>query len=850
MARALRSLTTTVGRHPVVTIVLALLVTGALASRIPEAELTNDTAAFSPVTEQVLASEELQDRFTGAATASLQVVVTGNDVVSPEGAATVAVVEDLVTERFGDALAGDRAVVSFLTPARSVAERQGIDLAATDDATVDMLQQRGLQGPPPGQSPPGQAPAGDQGPDVGALAAALTAGDDPVASDAGLVLVQLDRSAFADESALVAAQTGFSDALLATETPLDAVPFSFEVISSPDEDFQAEVGQLFGMAAAVILVVLAFVLRARRGTRLGWFGAIRRSLADMVAAIGTVILAVVWVQGLTVVLGPGYLGLVGQPSPPTQIIPVLLLALGVDYAIHLTSRYREELDAGAEGPRRAVARLGPTVGIALLLSMVTTAVGFLTNLASPIPAIQDLGVLAAAGILSAFVLCVTFLPAIRALLDRRPADRDELVVDEVAPRDDSLFARIALVGLRPALRAPVVMLAAAALLAGGGAYGLTQLQTEFDFTIFLPDDSPYRGAIEVLDEDFGGGLAEVTEVLVTPDGLDAEQHNTYVEVADRLAGAAGVVELAGGADVTTPVTELAAAVPAGPEQEAAVAQARDAGLQEDGTVAAGADVATVYAVMASAFPSVAAVVDADTPDSAARIAVRTQSDDVGVDTVAATMDEALAPLRAAGADAVVTSQALITDDITNSLRNSQVQGLGITVVAVMLLLGLVYGVRDRRPGLGVLVMLPVTAVVLWTFGLMAATGIPFDPVTAVISALVVGLGVDFCIHLGERFVEDVEEHRGDIAGALRASLQHTGAALAGSAATTMFGFSVLSTASIVPFQRLGTVTIYAVGLSLLATLFVLPSVLVLYGRRHLGSDRAADHVAGGTVVRA
>ena len=90
MQEPLRRLARAVAAHPVVTLLILLLVTVGLASRIPEAELTNDSAAFAPDTEEVAASNEISDRFEATSTATLQVVVprtvldllAGNEVVA------------------------------------------------------------------------------------------------------------------------------------------------------------------------------------------------------------------------------------------------------------------------------------------------------------------------------------------------------------------------------------------------------------------------------------------------------------------------------------------------------------------------------------------------------------------------------------------------------------------------------------------------------------------------------------------------------------------------------------------------------------------------------------------------
>lgn len=67
---------------------------------------------------------------------------------------------------------------------------------------------------------------------------------------------------------------------------------------------------------------------------------------------------------------------------------------------------------------------------------------------------------------------------------------------------------------------------------------------------------------------------------------------------------------------------------------------------------------------------------------------------------------------------------------------------------------------------------------------------------------------------------------------MKSTLTHTGGALAGSAFTTVAGFGILVTSSLKPFQQLGLVTGYAIGGALLAAIFVLPSLLVLWDRWH------------------
>ncbi len=139
--------------------------------------------------------------------------------------------------------------------------------------------------------------------------------------------------------------------------------------------------------------------------------------------------------------------------------------------------------------------------------------------------------------------------------------------------------------------------------------------------------------------------------------------------------------------------------------------------------------------------------------------------------------------------------------------------------------------ENRRPFLGVITMLPVALVVLWTFGLMYLSGIPFGPVTATLTGLAVGIGVPYTIHMARRFEEDRARFT-SINEAIRSTTRHTGGALAGSAFTTAAGFGILITSTLTPFRQMGQVTAYAIGLSLFGAVLVLPSMLVLWERWH------------------
>lgn len=749
---------------------------------------------------------------------------------------------------------------------------------------------------------------------AGQVEALLSDDADPDAATAssGLMIVFLENptteAAFADFSER---QQAFVDELDAASFPegYSAGAFSFGLIFSAGGDATGEIGRMFGLAAAIIVVVLLFNFWVRVRRRGGTWWAIRRTLADTFLTLVTILLAITWMQGLGVLLGPDYLGVIGYFNQIVQILPILIIGLGVDYGIHMTSRYREELAAGNDVPE-SIRHAIRTVGVALVLATLATMVGFLTNIVSPVPALADFGILAAAGILSAFLLMLTFVPAIRLLLDRRAEragrlDGSDLDLEStpgiigplVAGVVGGFFAYLASVGLESAiegdafadlfdparagifvaigafvgvtlLQLPRVtgavsvvaekfawgVVIIALVLAGVGEFGRQQLETSFSFTDFVPTDNPLLETFDTITEDFGGGFGETTNVLVGGDGSDVATvavHNAQVDAWENLRDTPDVTQF--GDDPAVDVSPIAVIVDLqDPQSDVYVAEAEDllaeAGVGDDLRVAAGTDVVALYDLLGDLAPEAADAslhADGDGGYDAALWTINTSAGDTGASALRENLNEDFAPV-AAEVPAVPTSENIINTVVVDSLGESQLSSLLITLAAATLLLVANFWIEARRPILGVLTMLPVGLVVLMTFGMMALRGIPFGPVTATISALAVGIGVPFTIHITHRFLED-RVRMDSTEAAIRSTTRHTGAALAGSAFTTMAGFGSLVTSNLTPFQQFGEVTFWAILFALLGSLLLLPSMLVIWDRYHRRRGDAlldADAVAG------
>ena len=810
MRRLFEGLAAIVARRPVLTLLGVLVVTGVLGAFAGQAEQEDGVAVDN---ELSAALETLNERFADPQSVVQVVVQTtdGSDVRNLDALQASRDIQAAIQDSpIADTLIEGRQqppIASVLGGAEAGIEMAGVDPAVLDDEAVREFQDQALQMLPP---------------QVAGLFEGLVGDGDP--PTAGLILVFQDTEGL-DDAGVTALQQDLAELVegVAVADRLQVDPFSFGLLLGAG-DPGPEIGRLFGTAFLIILVVLFFVYwiapQAGQRLRIG-----RRTAADVGLTLVVIGLAVVWMQGIGVLLGPDYAGLISYFSPQTQIVPILIIGLGVDFAIHLLARYRAEVGAGA-APVEGFATSYRTVGLTLLLCTAATAIGFLTNLASPVDFLATLGVLAAAGIAAAFVLTLTFLPAVRLLLDRRAASKGVLPVAALGSQKDATLPRVIGRTAWLAERAPVPTLVVATLFVALGGYGFTQLDSEFNLTDFVPQDEPLLEVFATIESEFGGGFEESTELLLRGDIATVQAHNALVASVVAAGEVEDVETLAGQPDATSVVSVLRDAVAADEQLAAELAQL---GLQDDLTVADDADVAAIYRTLAGATDAAGNVIDLDGADTIGRVTVRTSAGQAGAAPLERDLASAFAPLSEAGVEVVPTSQQIIQAGIGADIEDSQITSLLIALGAAMALLVVHFAIAERRPLVGVLTVLPVGLVLALTFGTMALTGIPLNPVTATLAALSIGIGVPFTIHVTSRFLE---ERRVPYDGmtALRRTVSQTGGALAGSALTTAIGFGVLVTSTLVPFEQLGYVIVYAIAYSVVASILVLPSMLGLWDR--------------------
>ncbi|MEF8882291.1 MAG: MMPL family transporter [Halapricum sp.] len=657
-------------------------------------------------------------------------------------------------------------------------------------------------------------------------------------ADARLTLIsQIDDSdENQDPQAAYAAQVEIAD--LVDQRFDDAFVFGQGV---QDDASSRATGDSFAIITPFALVLIIFVL-----------GITYRDLLDILLAFVGIGIVMAWLAGL--------MGWLAIPMNVILIaVPFLLIGLSIDYALHVVMRYREaregtlgveegtsdEHDRPSDRPVRAAMALGfGSVVLALAAATVSTGVGFLSNVVSPLPAIQDFAVLSAGGIFATFVAFGVFLPALKIEVDGFIENRLGRSRRKPAFGVESGSANAALAALGSlTTRAPITVVVVALLVASAGAYGATNIDTEFNEADFLPQDAPdwagyLPGPLEpdtyTIADDFDylsnnfqlRGDDGQSQVLIRGNVTDGAVLRA-LDRADESVADGGTIQLRPDdrAAVEGPHTVIRATARAN-EGFAAVVDRHDT----DGDRLPDENVSAVYAALFDADQQAATNVLSRNEDgeiTSARLLVSVRSSEsaqtIAEDTRAfADRIETDAP----GITAVATGGTVTTAVIQDALLETLVEAFAVTLVVILLFLTALFWVRYRSRSLGVLVLAPVVVSLAWLLGAMSLLDIAFNSETAVITSLAIGLGVDYSIHAGERFVDE-RGKRDTLEKAVRSTITGTGGTLLASAATTAAAFGVLAFALSPPLQRFGIVTGLAILFAFSAVVTMLPGLLVI-----------------------
>ncbi len=507
----------------------------------------------------------------------------------------------------------------------------------------------------------------------------------------------------------------------------------------------------------------------------------------------------------------GLIGWCGEPIYlPTAVIPVILTTIGLADEVHLLTAFRHKL--GRLPPALALDSTLGELARPVILTSLTTAIGFLSFATSSLRPVVTFGLFCTAGVLFCLLWALTVTPALMALAGPR---LPPLVAGPLRTRLD---AALGVLGRRPRRALPAI--AAATLLL---ALGLPRLVIQDSWIASFAPGSELRQATERVDRQFAG--THVLRAEVTFD-LPADQVPVIPAASGPLLSAR-LIEALG-------------------RFEAALAREPGVG----GVQGLASQLATTAFLWGERHPESRVLVDdpgwvylhirriGNTRGEARRLELVDQEYRRTVVTLLlegadfrrtsaliaklrSLEREILAPLGGRvelGGD-VAVSQALISAIVRTQVLSILLAVLGTAVITVWIFRSLTWGL---------VAVVPTALAVAWTFGLMGWLGVPLGVATSMFCAITLGIGVDYAIHLIERYRALTQE---GVADPLTAALHRSGPGIAVDALAIALGFGLLVFSQVPTNRSLGLLVAVALVSTCLVTLTGMGALLEALGRR-------------------
>ena len=508
---------------------------------------------------------------------------------------------------------------------------------------------------------------------------------------------------------------------------------------------------------------------------------------------------------MSMILSFGVMALLGwQISLISVLLPIMLIAIANDYGIHMIARYQELAQKDESLSMIQICkRIYKDLRRPIIVTALTTIGGILGLLTHTMVPAAQLGVLAAIGIGFALMLSIWFLPALLSYFKpyrKAPHARKR----RVASADRWLQRISKLVTTYP--RQVVIVAAIMGML---GAAGILFIKVDTNIEGYFLGKSKVSRGIDVINNKMGG--SQFISILFTGDVLSPE-------ILTRMEGYEQVLlEDPAVGSVSSPVTlvkELSKGFYA---------------VDEPGYGQIPSTVNEVYQSieifsMGGNEDALEQLIDYNYKNSRLLISLKDGSNNEGK-----RLYKKMKELTEDDPDVkFIAGPSLSKIELADMVVSGQIKSLILAMVVIFVLLSLIF----KSLNAGVLSVLPLSVAILVLFGLMGFFGITLDIATALISSIMIGVGIDYTIHFLWRFKE--ERSKGvDHREAAYITLITTGRGIIINALSVIIGFLALTLSNFEPLRFFGGLVVISITTCLICALVLIPSIVILIKPRFL-----------------
>jgi hydrophobe/amphiphile efflux-3 (HAE3) family protein len=553
-------------------------------------------------------------------------------------------------------------------------------------------------------------------------------------------------------------------------------------------------------------------------------------------SVGDVLISVIALFS-TLVITFGLFALLNLPfNQMTFFAPILIMVLSVDFAIHILMRYKEENDK-APAPGRNMSRAVRFVGISITLSALTTIAAFSSNGFSNIPAVASFGFFISMGIAVAYMVMIFFMPSLKLIIEQWRHKRlnrsrsTEKVSNKIrkSSRQPAGSGMKMICGI--SYRYPKYVVGAVIIFTLFGLFFTSQLEKDMVMEELLANDSEKLETLGVLEDEFPDKSSSWISVIVKGDvarpevliALDQSITNMandrHVIVYDNIPATNSILSY------LKPVMNQAA-LPAG---------VTDSNMDQIPDTATGVT-AVFNELYSNGIPGAAApenirevLSSGRAPGSFDMTLIVVEVEGVEGKVVGELLDEIRDDVEPLESTAGIQVSFVGFQFENFEVINSMTEGMVLSTIVSIILCTVIIIALLRSVGFGLLTALPVSLATIWILASTYLLGFNLNPVTATTTAMTIGIGIDYSIHLTERYRQE-RAFGLSINKAMKKALDTTGVALLAAGVTTATGFGIISLSRVGMFHEFGLLAFLIVIYVLIAALVVLPSMIVSIDR--------------------
>jgi len=535
----------------------------------------------------------------------------------------------------------------------------------------------------------------------------------------------------------------------------------------------------------VIILVLFLVLRSAKAT---FF------------TLLVVVFSTIWAFGLMAALNiPVY--------AVSTMIPVMLIAIGVADGIHLYSHlHLFRLKNPQTDKYEAVKDMIKNMWKPVMITSVTTAVGFISLLTSEVYPIKYFGIFTAFGVMAAMLFSLTLIPA-GILFLGLPKMKEGKTEKELENEDnkDSFSARFT----EKLLKYRYVSVIATALIIVLSIFGIQKVWINSSFLDKFEKNSDIVLTDKFINENFGG--TSTVNVILDSTKKDAFKYPEVLKSVNRLEeDVKNKLAVVGNAFSLTDYIKR-------------MNKVMNADKEEFNTIPNKKDLIAQYLLlyeMSGDPDNLWKVVNYDYKK--ANLTFQLKSDNSkAINSAIAVIKKHIPDLKKHGITVKYAGSGYKGLVFTDLILEGQIKSLFISLIIVIILLAMML----KNISAGFIGSVPIIITAVISFGLMGLLNIPLSTTTALLSSIAIGIGIDYAVHFIESYKNNIKKY-GDKLEVSKHTMKHSGRAIVFNAIVVIAGFLVLLFSVFPPNRALGSLVSLNMFTSFVGTVTIM--FLIMY----------------------